>query len=186
MDDITILLQRVREGGDRAAVDRIVSLLYPDLHRMAHARLAQNGRLTSLDTTAMIHETYERLCKVPSLQATCRAQFMAYASRVMRSVLVDFARRHLAGRRGGDAAHITLWTDLLNSHHESDEDIVRVHDALLELEARDPRLKQVVEMRYFGGFDDAQIAEALGISERTVGRDWERARLLLAVSIKRD
>jgi len=185
MDDISALLQRARDGKDAEAVNRIVSALYPELHRMARARLAQNGTITLLDTTSIVHETYERLRKVSGLEASCKGQFLAYASQVMRSVIVDFARQRLASRRGGDVVRVTLDTDLLDGHAGTDEDIERVHDALLELEATDPRLKQVVEMRYFGGFTESEIGEALGISEVTVRRDWKRARMLLQVAIKR-
>lgn len=185
MEDITSLLQRARDGSDRAAIDQIVGALYPELHRMAHSRLSQNGTITLLDTTVMVHETYERLCHAARLDAQCRGQFMAYAAQVMRSVIVDFARKRRAARRGSGQAHVTLSTDLLDQHGESDDDIERVHDALLELESVDPRLKQVVEMRYFGGFSESEIAQFLGINERTVRRDWDRARLLLMVSIKR-
>jgi len=185
MGDLTTLFHRVRGGHDQEALNGIVSMLYPELHRMARARLAQNGTITLLDTTSMVHETYERMCKVSGLQASCKGQFLAYASQVMRSVIVDFARKRVAERRGGQAAHVTLTTDLIDASPGSDEQIERVHDALLELEASDPRLKEVVEMRYFGGFSEVEIAEALGISEVTVRRDWGRARLLLKVAIKR-
>jgi len=185
MGDITTLLQSAQAGGDKSALNQIVAALYPDLHRMAHARLAQNGTITLLDTTSMVHETYERLRKAARIDARCRGQFMAYASQVMRSIIVDFARKRNAERRGGHAARVTLDTDLLHEGGETDEDIERVHDALLELETSDPRLKQVVEMRYFGGFSGDEVAAALCIDERTVRRDWERARLLLQVSIRR-
>ena len=185
MDDLTTLFRRVRDGQDQEAINGIVSALYPELHRMARARLAQNGTITLLDTTSMVHETYERLCKASGLEASCKGQFLAYASQVMRSVIVDFARKRGAERRGGQSAHVTLTTDVIDGSPASDDQIERVHDALLELETSDPRLKQVVEMRYFGGFTEVEIGEALGVSEGTVRRDWGRARLLLKVAIKR-
>jgi RNA polymerase sigma factor (TIGR02999 family) len=184
MSEVTRLLRKARDLGDRQAVDEVVALLYPDLHRMAQARLAGNGTITLLDATVIVHETYERLHRVAGIEADCRGQFMAYASQVMRSIIVDFARKRRAERRGGSAVHVTLSTDLLGEV-SSDEDIERINEALDELAGVDPRLKQVVEMRYFGGFGDVEIAQALGVSERTVGRDWERARLLLQVSIRR-
>jgi RNA polymerase sigma factor (TIGR02999 family) len=100
-------------------------------------------------------------------------------------VIVDFARKRRAERRGGNAVHVTLSTDLVDGHGNSDEDVERVNAALQELENVDRRLKQVVEMRYFGGFEEQEIAQALGVSERTVRRDWERAKLLLQVAIRR-
>jgi RNA polymerase sigma factor (TIGR02999 family) len=185
MVDVTRLLQKARQSADQAAIDEIIGYLYPDLHRMARARLARNGTITQLDATSMVHETYERLRNGGQIDATCRGQFLAYASQVMRSVVVDFVRKRRAERRGGDAVQVTLSTNVLNRAGSDDEDIERVNDALVELEAVDPRLKQVVEMRYFGGFAEREIAEALGVTDRTVRRDWERARLLLQVSIRR-
>jgi RNA polymerase sigma factor (TIGR02999 family) len=110
---------------------------------------------------------------------------LAYSSQIMRSVIIDFVRKRRAERRGGEAIHVTLSTGVLNRAGSSDEDVVRIDDALVELESVDPRLKQVVEMRYFGGFEEREIAEALGVTDRTVRRDWERAKLLLQVSIRR-
>lgn len=185
MVDITQLLQQARDGGDRSAMDQIIGFLYPDLHRMARARLARNDTITMLDATSMVHETYERLRSAARIDASCRGQFMAYASQVMRSVIVDFARKRRAERRGGAAVHVTLSTEVLDARGNDDEDIERVNEALLELETVDHRLKQVVEMRYFGGFDEKEIAEALGVTDRTVRRDWERAKLLLQVAIRR-
>ena len=109
-----------------------------------------------------------------------RAHFLAYTARAMRSIIVDFARGRLRERRGGDAEHVTLNTDLEQGLPVGDEQIVLVHDALQALAQREPRLAQVVEMRYFGGLDEQEIAAALEVTDRTVRRDWEKARLLLA------
>jgi RNA polymerase sigma factor (TIGR02999 family) len=185
MVDITKLLQKARDAPDQAIIDEIFSHLYPDLHRMAAARLAKNGTITQLDATSMVHETYERLRNVGQIDAACRGQFMAYSSQIMRSVIIDFVRKRRAERRGGEAIHVTLSTGVLNRAGSNDEDVERINDALVELESVDPRLKQVVEMRYFGGFEEREIAEALGVTDRTVRRDWERAKLLLQVSIRR-
>lgn len=185
MGDITVLLQRARTESDSAAIDQIVDALYPDLYRMAHAQLARNNTITLLDTTSMVHETYERLRRAARIEAHCRGQFMAYASQVMRSIIVDSVRNRRAERRGGGAVHVTFTTDLLDDRASSDEDVERVNSAIEELARADPRLKQVVEMRFFGGFGEREIAEALEVTERTVRRDWERARLLLQVAIRR-
>ena len=152
---------------------------------MAQAQLAKNHTITLLDTTSMVHEAYERLRSAARIEADCRGQFMAYASQVMRSIIVDFVRKRRTERRGGGAVHVTLSTDLLDGRGGSDDDIERVNEALGELASVDQRLKQVVEMRYFGGFAEQEIGEALGVSERTVRRDWERAKLLLQVAIRR-
>lgn len=183
--DITTLLQLARDGEDRQAMDKIVAFLYPDLHRMAQALLARNNPITLLDATSMVHETYERLLDAARIEASCRGQFMAHASQVMRSVIVDFARKRRAERRGGEMPHVTLSTDVIDGRPSNDEDIECINEALEELAGVDPRLKQVVEMRFFGGFGEQEIAAALGLTERTVRRDWERAKLLLRVTIRR-
>jgi RNA polymerase sigma factor (TIGR02999 family) len=159
--------------------------MYPDLHRMAGGRLAQNDTITLLDATSMVHEVYMRLRNTGRIDAQSRPQFIVYAAQVLRSVMVDFARKRRAARRGGGQADVTFSDDLAAGLGGRDEDIERVNDALDELADTDPRLKQVVEMRYFGGFSDQEIAEALGVTDRTVRRDWERARLLLSVALKK-
>lgn len=183
--DVTGLLNRIAND-DPDAIDGLVALLYDDLRRMARSRLRANGPITLLDTTSLAHEAYLRLRGAGRIDVDSRGRFLAYCSQVLRAVIVDFARRRSAERRGGDHPHLTLSTDVAGSvAGEGGDDIERVNDALLELERSDPRLKQVVEMRYFGGLTEAEIAGALGLTERTVRRDWERARLLLSVGLKR-
>lgn len=184
MSDVTVLLRKLADN-DKAAIDSLFEVLYPDLHRMARARLAENGPNTLLDTTSLAHEAYLRLKNAGRIDLDSRGRFMAYCSQVLRAIIVDFARKRNAERRGGGQHHLTLSTEVADSVGAADDDIERVNDALLELEKSDPRLKQVVEMRYFGGLTESEVAEALGITERTVRRDWERARLLLSVSLKR-
>ena len=183
MGDITDLLSRAREC-DRAAMDELVQALYPELHRMAHARLARNSPITLLDTTSMVHETYLRLRNAGRIEAESHGQFLAYVAHIMRSVIVDLARKRRAGRRGGGVADVTLATEVLDGSQITDDDIERVNEAVLELEKADPRLKQIVEMRFFVGLTEEEIASALGISDRTVRRDWERARMLLSVALR--
>ena len=183
MGDITGLLERA--ASDRAAVDEIFALLYDDVHRMARARLAGNRPITLLDTTGLAHEAYVRLRNAGRIDLDSRARLMAYVSQMLRSIIVDFARRRSAERRGGGLVRETLDTDKLDSIAAADEEVEHVAAALEVLEKTDPRLKQVVEMRYFGGMTDAEIAEALGVTVRTVGRDWQRARLLLSVALQR-
>jgi len=184
MGDITELLRRAA-ANDRGAFDEVFALLYDDVHRMARARLAGNQPITLLDTTGLAHEAYLRLRNAGQIGAASRGQLMAYVSQVLRAVIVDFARRRSAERRGGGQVHLTLDTDLAESVAAADADVEQIADALEVLEASDPRLRQVVEMRYFGGMTDAEIGEALGLTPRTVGRDWQRARLLLSVALKR-
>jgi RNA polymerase sigma factor (TIGR02999 family) len=184
MSDVTVLLRRIAEN-DRDALDSLFQLLYDDVHRMARARLAENGPLTLLDPTSLAHEAYLRLHGAGRIDLENRGRFMAYVSTVLRSVIVDFARRRSAERRGGGKANVTLNTDIAASVGNQDDDIIRINDALDELDKTDTRLRQVVEMRYFAGLTEQEIGAALGLTERTVRRDWERARLLLSVSLKR-
>ena len=184
MGEVTELLHRIRRN-DQSALDELITLVYPDLHRMAHGRLAKNGSFTLLDATSLVNEAYLRLQGAGRIDAQSRPQFFVYAAHVLRSVMVDFARKRRAQRRGGGRADVTLSEELAGELGGTDEDIERVNAALEELAEDDPRLKHVVEMRYFGGFNDQEIAQALNVSERTVRRDWERARLLLSVSLKK-
>jgi RNA polymerase sigma factor (TIGR02999 family) len=180
--DLTDLLRRARQG-DSEAADALFAATYPELRRLARARLRGGGRSTLLDTTSLVHESYLRFAGTKSLQLEDRVHFMHYAGRVMRSVIVDFARRRNAGRRGGVGhVHLTLRTG--DGVTGGENEILRVHEALDGLAEIDARMAQVVEMRYFGGLSETEIAEALAVTERTVRRDWEKARLWLAHSLK--
>lgn len=180
MGDITVLLAQAR-AGEGQALDALFAALYPQLRRMAHARLAKGGRHTLLDTTVLLHECYLKLADGGRLALNDRGHFFAYASQAMRSIIVDYARWRGRERRGGDAAHETLDTELAEGlGAEASQEILDLHEALEELARRDARLAQVVEMRYFGGLSGQEIAESLGLNERTVRRDWDKARLLLA------
>jgi RNA polymerase sigma factor (TIGR02999 family) len=183
MATITLLLQRVREG-EPAARDSLFELAYSSLKGLARSRLRSAGRVAELDTTALVHEAYMRFVNSGDLRADDRRAFFAYASTVMRSVIVDGARERLAERRGGDLSQVTLSTQVAESIPADDNGIVQVHEALIALAEADPRAAQVVEMRYFGGYTEQEIAEALDVTVRTVARDWERARLLLEVALK--
>lgn len=184
MGDITVLLAKAR-AGDQRAFDDLFDALYPQLRRIAHARLAPHKRNTLLDTTILVHECYLKFSAADRLTPEDRSHFLAYGSQVMRSIIVDVARARSAERRGGDAAHITLGTDVGEQVAARGEaEILDVHEALLALAKLDERLARVVEMRYFGGMKETEIAEVLGVNERTVRRDWEKARLLLAASLR--
>lgn len=182
-DDVATLLERAR-GGDAAAVGALFERLYGDLRRIAHARLRDGERDALLDTTALVHESYARFAKLSRLDVTDRPHFLAYASKVMRSVIVDLARERHAERRGGGVAPITLTTGLGEAATDLQPEVLRVHEALDELAAIEPRLAQVVEMRYFGGLEHTEIAAALGLGLRTVERDWERARSFLYAALQ--
>jgi RNA polymerase sigma factor (TIGR02999 family) len=182
MDDplssLTELIHRA-ERGDAEAADRLFSAMYVELRRLARARLRSGGRNTLLDTSSLVHESYLRFAGAGQLRLQDRVHFMRWAGRVMRSVIVDFARRRLADRRGGGLAPLTLTTGIGARAPAGESEILRVHEALDEMAARDPRMAKVVELRYFGGMTEPEIAEAVGVNERTVRRDWEKARLFL-------
>ncbi len=180
---VTELLRQLA-GGDRSALDRLYTALYPDLKRVARARLHTTGRADgSLHTTTLVHETFLHLVARHELQLTDRRHFFAYAARTMRHIIVDEARAGLADRRGGGAEHVTLSAadDVLGAG--SGEELLAVHVALTKLEALDPELAEVVELRYFGGYEDQEIASQLGISDRTVRRRWDKARAWLLMAL---
>lgn len=185
MNELRTLLEKVRDG-ERDALDALFDALYPELKRLAHARLAGHRRGTLMETTALLHECYLRFLETGRVAATDRAHFVGYAARVMRSVVVDAVRASQRQRRGGDVQHVTLDTALVEALALPEEEILDVDRALADLAALEPRLARVVEMRYFAGLKETEIAAALGVTERTVRRDWEKARLLLAHALRPD
>jgi len=183
MSNLTQLIQQVGSG-DASARDELFAAAYDELRKLARSRLRDGGRNTFLETTALVHESYLRFVNSGQLRLEDRRAFFAYASKVMRSVVIDSVRERQALRRGGDLAQVTLDTQVGDSLPSGEAEILHVHEALLALEAAEPRLAKVVEMRYFGGYTEIEIAEALGLTERTVRRDWNKARLLLMSSLK--
>jgi RNA polymerase sigma factor (TIGR02999 family) len=177
-------LIHLASGGDADATERLFAATYPELRKLARLRLRAGGRQTLLDTASLVHESYLRFAAAGQLRLEDRVHFLRWAAKVMRSIIVDFARRRSALRRGGDRIKITWTPDIDQVEPASEDDIVRVHEALEELATVDPRMAQVVEMRYFAGMLDTEIAEVLGITDRTVRRDWEKARLLLREALE--
>ena len=180
---LTELIQEVA-AGDLAARDELFAAAYSELRKLARSRLRDGGRNTYLETTALVHESYLRFLKVGELRIDDRKAFFGYASKVMRSVIVDSVRERQAQRRGGDLTELTLDTQVSAELPSGEAEVLHVHEALLALEQAEPRLAQVVEMRYFGGYSELEIAEVLGVTERTVRRDWDKARLLLMNALK--
>ena len=178
MEQLTELLGRL-QAGDVEARAALFAAAYPELHRLARSRLRDGGRNTLLDTTCLVHEAYLRFVSAGELRAEDRRAFFAYASQVMRSVIVNSVRERIAQKRGGDARPMTLSTQLVAKPADDEETILKVHEALEVLEKADPRLGRVAQMRYFGGYSEQEIAETLDVTERTVRRDWEKARLIL-------
>jgi RNA polymerase sigma factor (TIGR02999 family) len=183
MTRITQLLEKMHSG-DAGARDALFAAAYGELRQLARARLRRGGRDVVLETTSLVHESYLRFVRAGELRAEDRRAFFAYASRVMRSVILDSVRERRAERRGGDAPHLTLSTDLAEDLAGDEETILKVHEALEVLEQADARLAQVAQMRYFGGYSQREIAETLGVTERTVQRDWKRARAILVEALR--
>ena len=183
MSDVTSLLFAARND-DSQAMNRLFEVLYDDLRLLARAKLRRSAPMTVLDTTALVHESYLRFLRTGDLKVEDRPHFLAYAARVMRSIVVDLIRSRLADRNGGDALHVTLNTEIAESTSVREDEVILVNDALEELATIDPRLVKVVEMRYFAGMSEEEIAESLGVSVRTVERDWEKARLFLYRALK--
>ncbi len=183
MSELTALFAAAG-AGDAQAFDRLFAVLYDDLAAMARARLRRGQRVTMADTGALVHESWLRLQGAGQLGFENRGHFLAHAARVMRSVIVDMARRSQAERRGGAAVFVTLDTQVGESVAADEADVLQVAEALEELAQLDPRLARVVEMRYFAGLTETEIAAALGVTDRTVRRDWEKARAFLVLALK--
>jgi RNA polymerase sigma factor (TIGR02999 family) len=183
MNQLTVLLGRI-QAGDTEARDALFAAAYAELHRIARARLRDGGRDSVMDTTCLVHESYLRFVSSGELRAEDRRAFFAFASQVMRSVIVNSVRERIAQKRGGESRPLTLSTSLMANIGDSEDTVLKVHEALDDLEKAEPRLAQVAQMRYFGGYSEQEIAETLDITERTVQRDWEKARLILAAALR--
>jgi RNA polymerase sigma factor (TIGR02999 family) len=179
---LTDLIRRA-QSGEAGALQSVFEITYDELRHLARGRLQGGGR-SALDTTALVHECYLRFANAKRLSVEDRVHFFRYAGRAMRSVIVDLARGALRAKRGSGEHHVPLSTTISESTSAGEEQVLRVHDALDELTQIDPRLVQVVEMRYFAGMTEAEIAGALGVTDRTIRRDWEKARLLLAQALE--
>lgn len=180
--DITRLLSSAR-GGDRVALDTVLATLYRELHAMARRQL-HGQRGGTLDTTALVHESYFKLIGNPNAQFADRAHFFAYAATAMRSVVVDYARQRLSQKRGGDQQRVTDLPEDITGGVGLGEELLHLDSALEKLAAVDQRLARVVELRYFAGLSETQIGELLDCSERTVRRDWQKARLFLLAELQ--
>ena len=183
MTEITRLLEQA-QAGDAAAREALYASAYPVLEQLARARLRDGGRHTLLDTRGLVHESYLRFVQGGALRAEDRRAFYAFASRVMRSVIVSSARERAAEKRGAGRRPLTLTTDVAERLPAGENEILGVHEALESLEQVDARLAQVVQMRYFGGYSEQEIAETLDVTERTVQRLWLKARLMLRAAME--
>jgi RNA polymerase sigma factor (TIGR02999 family) len=183
MGELTDLLARI-QGGDAEAREALFAAAYAELHALARARLRRGGRHTLLDTTGLVHESYLRFMRAGELRAEDRRAFFAYASQVMRSVILNSVRERIALKRSGDRRSPEASDTPASDLPGDEQTVLDVHEALKDLEKADPRLAQVAEMRYFGGYSEKEIAETLEVTERTVQRDWEKARLILAAALR--
>lgn len=179
---VTGMLEAASQG-DKAAIGQLYGLLYPELRNLAHQRVRNHNNLQMLDTTSLVHESYLRLVKAGRIDVENRKHFLAYAAHVMRSVVVDFVRHARTAKQGGGELHVTLNSDVLDGVASPADEILRLNEFLEELAQVDQRLVSVIEMRYFAALDNEQIAEVLGVTDRTVRRDLEKARLLLLDAI---
>lgn len=171
-------LLRAWRGGDRAALDRLVPLVYGELRRLAHRYIVQERAAYSLQSAALIHEAYIRLADLNRIEWRDRAHFFAVAARFMRRILVDRARARAYPKRGGGEKKVGL-DEAQAVAPASRLDVVRLHDALNALAEFDARKARVVELRFFGGLTEPETAEVLGISHETVKRDWRIAKVWL-------
>jgi RNA polymerase sigma factor (TIGR02999 family) len=173
----TDVLSELRSG-KRDSLDRLLPLVYQELRAMAHRQLVARGRGGTLQTTALVHEAYLKLVDQSRAEWRDRVHFLAVASLAMRHVLVDRAKARLALKRGGEFRRITLDEQEIGAEDQPDA-LVQLDEALDRLGEVGPRLVRVVECRFFGGLTEDEIAEALGLTVRTVQRDWAKARMLL-------
>jgi RNA polymerase sigma factor (TIGR02999 family) len=168
------MLNRMKDG-DQQAGEEVVARVYDELHRIASREMRRERPGNTLQTTALIHEAYLRMAGAHSLEIQNRGHFFAVASQQMRRVLVDHARAAGSQKRGGGAVKLDL-DSLQVGAEDPDAQLVRLDDALNDLERLDPRPARVVELKYFGGYSDREVAESLDLSLAMVRRDWEFAR----------
>lgn len=167
---------------DVAALNQVFEELYRELHSMAHRQLRQNDG-GGINTTILVHELYLRLAGANQVPVSDTQHFLAYSSNAMRFVVVDLIRAQRAEKRGDGKAPLTLDTGIANRLPSSADEVLRIHEALLELATIDMQLVQVVEMRYFAGLTEAEIAGAMQLSTRTVRRQWQKAVMYLRANL---
>ena len=182
--DITALLIDWGKG-DQAALDQLLPLVERELHRLAHSYMRREDPDHTLQTTAMINETYLRLIDQKKVQWQNRAHFFGIAAQIMRRILLNYARDQNRLKRGGGAIHVSLSQAEVMSR-EMDRELISLNDALNRLEAIDARKSKVVELRYFGGLSVDEVAEVLKVSPITVMRDWQFAKAWLSREMQDD
>jgi len=171
------LLTELRTATDQS-IERLVPIVYQELRAIAHRQLNARGRSGTLETTALVNEAYLKLVDQKRALWKDRAHFFALASLAMRQVLVDRAKAMATVKRGGERRRVTF-DEMEIGVHDQPEVLLQLNEALEDLAKLEPRLARVVELRFFGGLTEEEIAEALGLTVRTVQRDWSKARMLL-------
>ena len=174
---ITELLAEWREG-NQSALDELYPLVYDELHRLARRYMSRERKGHTLQTTALINEAYVRLVDQKNVKWANRSHFFAISAQIMRRILIDHARRHAYAKRGGGAKQVSL-EEVAAIAPEQGRELIRLDEALKSLAEQDPRRSQVVELRYFGGLNNEEIAGVLNVSQNTVTRDWNMARAWL-------
>lgn len=165
--------------------NRVITLLYPELRRIAEAQMRRERRDHTWQATALVSEFFVHLTRTRAFSARTKAQFLIIASVTMRRLLVDYARMRKAAKRGGEFVRVDIESaDPSETAHFAD--LLAIDDLLGQLARSDPRMAQIVELRFFGGLTNAEIAEALGVHERTVKRDWQMARAWLYSQLRRE
>jgi RNA polymerase sigma factor (TIGR02999 family) len=183
-ETITQLLARW-SSGDRASAERVLPLVYDELHRIAARQLRHERAGHTLQATAIVHEAYMRFVAQPGLEWPSRDHFFAFSAHLIRRILVDYARRRNWAKRGGLSEKVTL-VEAIDLALEKSPDLMALDEALSGLEKIDPRKATVVELKFFGGLTLEEIAAQLGISTETVSREWRRARAWLYSALQKN
>jgi RNA polymerase sigma factor (TIGR02999 family) len=171
---LTQLLLEARDGGAEA-LEQLFPIVYRRLHEIAHAHLGRDGEGRTVSTTALVHEAYLKLVDAERVEWQDRNHFFSLASRAMRQILIDYARKHQASKRGGEMHRVDL-DDVQIAVIDRADTLVALDEALTRLATMSPRLAQVVELKFFGGLTEEEAAQVLGVTDRTVRREWTKAR----------
>jgi len=182
--DATRLLGRVR-GGDKFAADQLIELMYDELREVAAAQLRQESPGHTLQPTSLVHEAFIKLIDQERVDWRGRTHFLAIGAQAMRRILVDHARRKKRRKRGRGLKRATF-DELLTISRHSPDDVIAVHEALIDLQEVNPRHATIVELRFFGGMTAAEVSEHLGVSKSTVDREWRVARAWLRKEVSED
>jgi RNA polymerase sigma factor (TIGR02999 family) len=182
VSELTAAFSRLRDG-ECDVMQNIFAASYGELKRIAHARLYEANAAHRFATESLLHESYMRLSLLKTLDVPDRKHFYAYASKVMRNIVLQTIRDANAQKRGGEHTHVTLVTDLAATSDRS-RDVDAIESAVAALEKLNPEWAQLVEMRFYGGLSEQEIADTLNVSDRTVRREWQKARAALLVLIE--